>query len=195
MARDEQAREPGPERPLLDRRAYLRLTGAAAASVTVAGASGDAADAPPYDVVTVPADTEEVVRVAAGETFEGILLDVTADDARVELRTEGRDSTVRNVGVKAGGEYTDRSEVGVEDSTLPNALVVDGSDRPGTSVDYAFAVSGAVRRPAADAPKPAGDGLTDGPVVGSVSDGAVGYRFSGDAIDLSLDGPADLRIG
>lgn len=39
MARDETVREPDAEPPLLDRRAYLRLAGVAAASVAVAGAS------------------------------------------------------------------------------------------------------------------------------------------------------------
>jgi len=39
MARDETVREPDAERPLLDRRAYLRLAGVAAVSVAVAGVS------------------------------------------------------------------------------------------------------------------------------------------------------------
>jgi hypothetical protein len=46
MARDETVREPDAE-PLLDRRAYLRLAGVAAASVAVAGASESVAAAGP----------------------------------------------------------------------------------------------------------------------------------------------------
>jgi len=52
MARDETVREPDADSPLLDRRAYLRLAGVAAASVAVAGASESVEAAGP----SVPAD-------------------------------------------------------------------------------------------------------------------------------------------
>jgi hypothetical protein len=44
MARDEAARDSGPGRPLVDRHSYRRPAGVAAEAITVAGASGDAAE-------------------------------------------------------------------------------------------------------------------------------------------------------
>jgi hypothetical protein len=100
MARDDSARERSSEQSLLDRRSYLKLAGAAAASVGVAGASSSSAAAASYDTIKVPANTKKVIRVGAGETFENKLIDITADGAHVKLLTEGSGWTVRNVGVK-----------------------------------------------------------------------------------------------
>jgi hypothetical protein len=100
MARDDSAREHSSEQSLLDRRSYLKLAGAAAASVGAAGASSSSAAAASYDTIEVPANTKKVIRVGAGETFENKLIDITADGAHVKLLTEGSGWTVRNVGVK-----------------------------------------------------------------------------------------------
>ncbi|WP_135829004.1 hypothetical protein [Halorussus halobius] len=66
MARDETAREPDPE-PLLDRRAYLRLAGATAVAVAVAGAS-ESADAADHD--STPADETRPSRSSRGDRSE-----------------------------------------------------------------------------------------------------------------------------
>ncbi|NEU56515.1 right-handed parallel beta-helix repeat-containing protein [Halorussus sp. MSC15.2] len=100
MARDETARERGSEDSLLDRRSYLKLAGAAAASVAAAGASSRSVGAASYDTIEVSAGETKVINVDAGETFENKLIDITADGAHVKLMTNGSGWTVRNVGVK-----------------------------------------------------------------------------------------------
>ncbi|MFC7080030.1 right-handed parallel beta-helix repeat-containing protein [Halorussus caseinilyticus] len=100
MARDETARERSSEESLLNRRSYLKLAGAAAASVAAAGASSSSAKAASYDTIKVPANSKKTIKVGPGETFENKLIDITADGAHVKLLTEGSGWTVRNVGVK-----------------------------------------------------------------------------------------------
>ena len=82
---------------LLDRRMYLKLTGAAAASLVTAGASGTAAAAE-YEVIEVPAGANEDIAVRSGETFENKLIDVSAHDAELEINARGDGWTIRNVG-------------------------------------------------------------------------------------------------
>ena len=82
---------------LLDRRMYLKLTGAAAASLVTAGASGTGAAAE-YEVIEVPAGANEDIAVRSGETFENKLIDVSAHDAELEINARGAGWTIRNVG-------------------------------------------------------------------------------------------------
>ena len=108
MARDDTARDPDSEQSLLDRRSYLKLAGAAAASVAAAGASSGSANAASYDTITVPAGGTETIRVDGGETFENTLIDMTADGASAQIIPSGDDWTVRNVAFKGnhpGGNY------------------------------------------------------------------------------------------
>jgi hypothetical protein len=107
MARDDSARERSSEQSLLDRRSYLKLAGAAAASVGAAGVSSSSAAAASYDTIKVPANTKKVINVGSGETFENKLIDITADGAHVKLMTEGSGWTVRNVGVKGENNNMD----------------------------------------------------------------------------------------
>ncbi|WP_137287219.1 right-handed parallel beta-helix repeat-containing protein [Halorussus salinisoli] len=107
MARDDTARERSSERSLLDRRSYLKMAGAAAASVAAAGASSSSAKAASYDTIEVPANTKKTIEVGAGETFENKLIDITADGAHVKLTTSGSGWTVRNVGVKGKNNNMD----------------------------------------------------------------------------------------
>jgi hypothetical protein len=107
MARDDTARERSSERSLLDRRSYLKLAGAAAASVGVAGVSANSAEAASYDTIKVPADSKKVIEVGPGETFENKLIDITADGAHVKLLTKGSGWTVRNIGVKGENNNMD----------------------------------------------------------------------------------------
>ena len=108
MARDEMARENETESSLLDRRSYLKLAGAAAASVAAASASSGSAKAASYETITVSADSRKTIRIGPGETFENKLIDISADGAHVKILTEGSDWTFRNVGIK--GTNTDRSD-------------------------------------------------------------------------------------
>jgi hypothetical protein len=107
MARNDTARERSSEDSLLDRRSYLKMAGAAAATVGAANVSAGSAEGASYDTITVPANTKKVIRVGAGETFENKLIDITADGAHVKLLTEGSGWTVRNVGIK--GENNNRN--------------------------------------------------------------------------------------
>ncbi|WP_162224207.1 right-handed parallel beta-helix repeat-containing protein [Halorussus salinus] len=107
MARDDTARDRSSDESLLDRRSYLKMAGAAAATVGAAGVSANAAQGAEYDTIKVPANSRKVIKVRAGETFENKLIDITADGAHVKLLTYGSGWTVRNVGVK--GENNDRN--------------------------------------------------------------------------------------
>ena len=95
MARDETARETEDSSPI-DRRSYLKLAGASAASLAAAGA----VNAAEYDTITVaPGDTKQIV-VGDGETFENKLIDMTADGASAHVTTRGSNWVIRNVGFK-----------------------------------------------------------------------------------------------
>ncbi|MFC4549534.1 MULTISPECIES: right-handed parallel beta-helix repeat-containing protein [Halorussus] len=107
MARDEMARDSDSDK-LLDRRSYLKMAGAAAASVTAAGVTADGAKAASYDTIKVPAGSRRTIKVGPGETFENKLIDITADGAHVKLLTQGSGWTIRNVGLK--GVNNDRSD-------------------------------------------------------------------------------------
>jgi len=108
MARDDAARESDSEPSLLDRRSYLKMAGAAAASVAAAGASTGTADAADYETITVPAGERRVFDVGSGETFENKLIDISADGAHFKIMTSGDGWTVRNIGVR--GQNNDRSD-------------------------------------------------------------------------------------
>jgi hypothetical protein len=70
-------------------------------------------------------------------------------------------------------------------------LVIDGRDTDRKS-EYAFEVSGTVRR----SPKTrnANDSVSDGGVTGTVDGSASAYRFTGDVVGLSVDGPASVSF-
>ena len=131
MARDDTARDTDSEQSLLDRRSYLKLAGAAAASVAAAGASSGSANAASYDTITVPAGGTEVITVGSGETFENTLIDMTADGASAQLNVSGDDWTVRNVAFKGnhpGGNYLLTPGVTSEDGhgLIENVYMGDG---------------------------------------------------------------------
>ncbi|UPV74360.1 hypothetical protein M0R89_17725 [Halorussus limi] len=107
MARDDTARDRSSDDSLLDRRSYLKMAGAAAATVGAAGVSANSAEAASYDTIKVPANTKKVIDVNGGETFENKLIDITADGAHVKLMTHGSGWTVRNVGVKGENNNMD----------------------------------------------------------------------------------------
>jgi hypothetical protein len=89
------------------RREWLKLAGAAAASVAAGPATTDTADAADYETITVAPNTKRKIEVNDGETFENKLIDITNDGAHVKLLTYGSDWTVRNVGVRGTNTNTD----------------------------------------------------------------------------------------
>ena len=105
MARDKTARENETE-SLLDRRSYLKMAVAAAASVAAVGASTGSVDAASYDTIKVSAGSTRTFSVGAGETFENKLIDITADGAHFRIQTSGSGWTIRNIGVKGANDDT-----------------------------------------------------------------------------------------
>ncbi|WP_132060434.1 hypothetical protein [Halorussus amylolyticus] len=108
MARDKTAGENDSETSLLDRRSYLKLAGAAAASVAAVNVSSGSADAADYETIEIPAGERRTFNVGSGETFENKIIDISADGAHFKLMTSGSGWTVRNIGVR--GENNDRSD-------------------------------------------------------------------------------------
>ncbi|WP_435179453.1 hypothetical protein [Halorussus sp. AFM4] len=91
--------------------------------------------------------------------------------------------------LRYGGE-----EVGVADLSLPNKLVIDGSDAPRRASTYTFEVSGAARKSAALGSINDRDTVKDGQISGRVIGGKDGYRFSGEITAFRLDGPATVEV-
>jgi hypothetical protein len=81
----------------LNRRTYLKLTGAAA--VTGIGVSGTAAAAA-YETITLAAGEDKTVSLGTGDTFEDTLVDASADGATFRIRASGSGWTIRNVGIR-----------------------------------------------------------------------------------------------
>ncbi|WP_276301488.1 hypothetical protein [Halorussus lipolyticus] len=102
MARDDTARDSDSASSLLDRRSYLKLAGATAATVAGAGAAASAgtAAAASADTISVSAGETRRITVSDGETFENKLIDITADNASVIITAFADDFTIRNVGIK-----------------------------------------------------------------------------------------------
>ncbi|NHN60557.1 MULTISPECIES: hypothetical protein [Halorussus] len=100
MARDETKRERNGEKSLLNRRTYLKGAGAAVASLAAfRGASGGAAAAE-YETRTVSAGGYDSVTLRDGDTFENVLVDISADGAEFHVDAHGDDWAIRNVGIK-----------------------------------------------------------------------------------------------
>ena len=84
------------EKTDISRRSYLTatagLTGLSVVGATVSGSESD------YEVITVPAGETYRVNLSDGETFENVLFDISARDARAQIRARANDWTIRNVG-------------------------------------------------------------------------------------------------
>ena len=99
MARDDTARNLETERSLLDRRSYLKLAGATAASLAATGVAASAGSSS-YDTITVPAGEKRQFNIGDGETFENKLIDITADGASAIITATADDFTIRNIAFK-----------------------------------------------------------------------------------------------
>ncbi|WP_158056471.1 right-handed parallel beta-helix repeat-containing protein [Halorussus halophilus] len=153
MARDDTARENESESSLLDRRSYLKLAGAAAASVAAAGVSSNSAKAASYETIEVSAGSTERIEVGPGETFENKLIDISADGAHFRLLTQGSDWTIRNVGVKGTNDDQDGTKATMYlrctdggTAVAENVYMGDGSeDRVGHAAVSDWENSGTVK--------------------------------------------------
>jgi hypothetical protein len=93
--------------------------------------------------------------------------------------------------VYVNGTLVDPSSLG--SASLPNTLVVDGTDTLG-SCDYRFEVTGDVARDASAASVQADDVVDGGVVEGSVYGGVDAFRFSGDVASFSVSGNATITF-
>ncbi|NEU56949.1 hypothetical protein [Halorussus sp. MSC15.2] len=98
MARDETTREPSEEASNVNRRNYLRLAAATAASVTAFG-TGVTATAD-FETITVPAGEVRSFSLGDGDTLENTLIDISADGAGYRISANGDGWAIRNVGVR-----------------------------------------------------------------------------------------------
>lgn len=114
---------------LLSRRSYLGAAGAALAALPVAVGSATAAE---YETVTVSSGEHKTINVEDGETYENVLIDVTASGATATIVAHGTDWTIRNVGFKGRLESPDEVCLGVSDrqggtSRIENVYIGDGA--------------------------------------------------------------------
>ncbi|WP_408957968.1 hypothetical protein [Natrinema sp. 74] len=122
----------GGKRSLLDRRSYLKLTSAAAASaVASAGVTSAATD---HDVIEVSAGETFQKRLSRGETWENVLIDITAQGASYRITATTDDWTIRNVGVRGQLDSTPGSQNFVVQVPSSGATgVIENVYLPGTS--------------------------------------------------------------
>ncbi|MFC4549533.1 MULTISPECIES: hypothetical protein [Halorussus] len=154
MARDEMARDLDSDSDsLLDRRSYLKLAGAAAASVAATGAA-TTANAASYETIKVPAGSSRTFEVGDGETFENKLIDISAEGASAYIQATSNNFTIRNVGFKGthpGDEFPvmvsvpDASATGTVENLYLGDGSIEGSYSGGIFVQYSPEHNGTLR--------------------------------------------------
>ncbi len=92
------------------------MTGAAAAAGVAATANAATED--DYEEIVVGAGEQFTKTVTDGETWENVLIDMTADGAKILIRAVANDFTIRNIGIK--GTYPAHDE-GSFLVSVPNA--------------------------------------------------------------------------
>ncbi|GAB3036040.1 hypothetical protein [Natronobiforma cellulositropha] len=123
----------------LTRRSYVRSLAAAATVATSGALVGTAAADDGYDVITVSSGEDRTIHVEDGETFENVLIDCTAPNARVTIAAHATDWTIRNVAVHGELDVGRPATVfGISDreggtSTFENVYLGDGSTNAGNA--------------------------------------------------------------
>lgn len=59
-----------------------------------------------YERVTVPAGYTHNIALEEGETYENVLIDISADQAEFSITTQGNNCTIRNVGIRGEWDAT-----------------------------------------------------------------------------------------
>jgi len=106
---------------LLDRRSYLKLTGATAASAVAATGLTSASEN--YDVIEVGAGETFQKDLSHGETWENVLIDITANGAGYRITATADNWVIRNVGVRGAWDY--------EPNSSPFVVSVDSAGATG----------------------------------------------------------------
>lgn len=136
-------RNTGTETPPLDsrpsplsRRAYIRSLGALAAVGTIATTTASGAE-DDYETITLSAGEDRVIEVGSGETFENVLIDCSASNARATITAYGTDWTIRNVAIDGQldvgkpGAVFGIADTGTGSSTFENVYLGDGATNAG----------------------------------------------------------------
>ncbi len=110
----------GPRKPSdsrsVSRRSYLQLTGATVAAAVGATATA-AAGSDDYEEITVGAGETFAKELTDGESWENVLIDMTADGATITINAVANDITIRNIGIRGMYPAVDESSflLGVPD--------------------------------------------------------------------------------
>lgn len=120
----------GGNRSLLDRRSYLKLTGVAA----VAAVPGATSAATGYDVVEVNAGDTFQKTLSQGETWENVLIDISAQGAGYRITATTDNWTIRNIGIRGQLDSTPGSQNFVVQVPSSGATgVIENVYLPGTA--------------------------------------------------------------
>lgn len=111
----------------VDRRSYLKLTGAAAVAAAGTGMATGVTAAKEYETITIPANTAKQFTVGSGETFENKLIDISASGADVRIVASGSDWTIRNVGVTGEADTSGPHPPGKNLGGYPNLITASGT--------------------------------------------------------------------
>ncbi|WP_254663026.1 hypothetical protein, partial [Haladaptatus sp. W1] len=111
----------------VDRRSYLKLTGAAAVAAAGTGMATGVTTAKEYETITIPANTAKQFTVGSGETFENKLIDISASGADVRIVASGSDWTIRNVGVTGEADTSGPHPPGKNLGGYPNLITASGT--------------------------------------------------------------------
>ncbi len=123
------------DRPRCSRRACLGSLGALAALGVIGTTTADE----PYETITLENGENRVIEVESGGTFENVLVDCSAPNARVTITAYGTDWTIRNVAIDGQLDVGQPGAIfGVADteggsSTLENVYLGDGSTDAGAA--------------------------------------------------------------
>ncbi|WP_144920821.1 hypothetical protein [Halorubrum salsamenti] len=142
------------------------------------------------DIATAPACNEACIDTISGSRAGG---EVSSGAVKFLFNgTVAEFSLEGEAGVYLDGKQVDPELLGTDaDPVLDNWFTVDGVD---SETSYQFSVSGSLHKSPDLGPVEADDVISDGMVIGSVTDEVDGYRFSGELTMMRIQGTADLEF-
>ncbi|WP_135805409.1 glycoside hydrolase family 16 protein [Halorussus marinus] len=141
-------------------------------------------------------DSGDVEGIVAGGTdsydYAGRISSFSVDGSATIYRNGDRVSA-SSLG-STSTQTTDDATAGDADSSLPNLVVVDGSNAPNRVTSYTFEVDGDVAKDPEHGSINAFDDISDGTVSGRVVGGKDAYRFAGEITRFETDGAAFVSV-
>ncbi|PCR89144.1 hypothetical protein [Natrinema ejinorense] len=141
----------------------------------------------------VEPSTDENATIDEAATVDGTRASGTVADYLDAFRFDGqieRLSVDGNATVRVNGVEIDPADI---DDVLQNVVLIDGSDEDATR--YEFTVTGDVERSSYDgASIDDEDAIEDGTVYGTVADWKDAFRYSGEIVELTVDGPGTVSV-